>query len=64
MAASNNSTLWIPITGFVCGAIAIAMVIFMLGETQMYPIWSVIMMGAVAAIAFFYAINNVRARLT
>lgn len=62
MAAANQSTLWVPITGFTCGAIAVAMVIFMLGETQMYPIWSIIMMAAVAAFALFYAINNVRAR--
>lgn len=64
MAAANRSSLWIPITGFVCGAIALVMVLFMLSETQMYPLWTIIMMAAVGALAFFYAINDVRERFS
>lgn len=63
MAAANRSTLWIPITGIVCGAIATAMVIFMLGQQQMYPFWTILLIAAVGAIAFFYAIKDVRDRI-
>lgn len=63
MAAAQRSSLWIPITGFACGAIALVMVIFMLGQRQMYPLWTIVMIALVGAIAFFYAIKDVRDRI-
>ena len=63
MAAAQRSSLWIPITGFTCGIIALVMVFFMLGQQQMYPIWTVVMIAAVGALAFFYGIKDVRERL-
>jgi uncharacterized membrane protein len=63
MAAAQRSSLWIPITGFACGIIALVMVVFMLGERQMYPLWTIVMIAAVGALAFFYGIKDVRERL-
>jgi 4-hydroxybenzoate polyprenyltransferase len=63
MAAAQQSSLWIPVTGFVCGIIAAIMVVFMLGQSQMYPLWTVIMMAIVGVFSFLYGINDVRDRL-
>lgn len=63
MAAAKRSSLWIPIAGFGSGIVAALMVVFMLGQRQMYPLWTIVMIALVGAIAFFYAINDVRDRM-
>lgn len=39
-------------TGAGIGVIAVVMVLFMLQQPAMYPLWTVIMIGAVAVLAF------------
>lgn len=63
MGAAQRSSLWIPITGFTSGIIALVMVVFMLGQPQMYPFWTVLLIALTGVIAFFYAIKDVRDRL-
>lgn len=40
------------------GIIAAVMVVFMLQRPVMYPIWTVVMIGAVAALAFLTAFRT------